>query len=105
MLNKKLTTTVESKLSKTLSQITSGQSIEKVGFVRPQNKFASFKSKSFRLRESDFVNLSTISSQINSGDDRMIYSDSQIIRGMINYVSANLDRNLKGLMLYIKDSS
>lgn len=106
MLNKKLQKTdIESKLSKTLNQIITGSDTEKTGFIRKPNKSSSFKTKSFRLRESDFVNLSHISSQIKAIDDRMIYSDSQIIRGLINYVSDNLDTSIKKLMPYIKASS
>lgn len=105
MLNKKLNSLSESKLSKALTQLTEGKNIEKTGFIKSSSKSSLFKTKSFRLRESDFINLSTITSKINNSDDRMSYSDSQVIRGVINYISDNLDNNIKKIMPYIKGSS
>jgi hypothetical protein len=105
MLNKKLNSLSESKLSKTLTQITEGGNIEKTGFIKSSNKSSLFKTKSFRLREADFVSLSTITTKINNSDERMSYSDSQVIRGIINYISDNMDNNLKKLLPYIKSSS
>jgi hypothetical protein len=105
MLNKKLESISESKLSKALTQITEGKTIEKTGFLKSSNKSSLFKTKSFRLREADFINLSNIASKINNNDTRMSYSDSQVIRGIINYISDNLDSNIKKIMPYIKGSS
>lgn len=105
MLNKKLNSLSESKLSKTITQITEGGNIEKTGFIKPSNKSSLFKTKSFRLREADFVSLSNITAKINNSDERMNYSDSQIIRGLINYISDNMDNNLKKILSYIKSSS
>ena len=69
MLNKKLESISESKLSKALTQITEGKSIEKTGFLKSSNKSSLFKTKSFRLREADFINLSNITSKINNKRD------------------------------------
>jgi hypothetical protein len=95
----------ESKLTKALTQITTGESIEKTGLVNTSGKSSLFKTKSFRLRETDFINLSNIVSHINNTSTRMTYSDSQIIRGLINYISDNMDSNLKKIMPYIQNSS
>lgn len=105
MLNKKLNSISESKLTKAITQITSGEVIEKTGFVNSASKSSLFKTKSFRLRETDFINLSNIVSHINKSSTRMTYSDSQIIRGLINYISDNIDSNLKKVMSYIQNSS
>lgn len=106
MLSKKLkTANIESKLSKTLTEINAGQNQEKTGFIKNPNKSSAFKTKSFRLREADFANLLNIAIHINKNNDRMIYSDSQIIRGIINYMSENLEGNIKKIMPYIKSSS
>lgn len=106
MLNKKLTSLEsESKLAKTIKQLQSAEHKEKTGFVKNPNKSSAFKTKSFRLREADFVNLSNIANQINTMDDRMSYSDSQIIRGLINFVSDNIDTHLKKILPYVKSSS
>jgi hypothetical protein len=105
MLNKKLASMSESKLTKALTQITTGESIEKTGLVNTSGKSSLFKTKSFRLRETDFINLSNIVSHINNTSTRMTYSDSQIIRGLINYISDNMDSNLKKIMPYIQNSS
>ena len=53
----------------------------------------------------NFISLSTITTKINNSDERMSYSDSQVIRGIINYISDNMDNNLKKLLPYIKSSS
>ena len=44
MLNKRLNSLSESKLSKTLTQITEGSNIEKTGFIKSPNKSSLFKS-------------------------------------------------------------
>lgn len=105
MLNKKLQNLSESKLSKALVQITENQEIEKTGFIKPSKKEALIKTKSFRFREEDLVNFSKIISCVQNNETRMIYSESQIIRGLVNYVANNVDGNIKKLMPFIKTSS
>ncbi len=95
----------ESKLSKTLSQISSNNTIEKTGFVTKSNKSALFKTKSFRFRESDLLSLLSAQQEINKRNDRMNYSESQIIRGLINYFAENLESDIGKIMPYIKSSS
>lgn len=96
----------ESKLSKVVAKIAKDETIEKSGFITDySDKTIYFKTKSFRLRQLDFMNLTSIVKEINRNSDRKIYSDSEVIRGMINYISENLDINSKKLMTYIKNSS
>ena len=103
---RKLITPGESKLSKTIARITQDQPIEKSGFVSPENdKTIYYKTKSFRLRQSDATNLVMIVKEINKASDRKIYSDSEVIRGLINYISDNLEHSIKKLSLYVKNSS
>ena len=105
MLNKKLGSIPESKLSKTINSLTIGTPLDKTGFIKNSNKSSLFKTKSFRLRESDFINLSNIVSHVNNNNARMVYSDSQVIRGLINYISDTVDSNLEKVLLYIQNSS
>lgn len=105
MLNKKLKVLEESKLAKTLTKITEEVSHEKTGFVLETTKSSLFKTKSFRLREADLLNLKNIISYVNNNDRRMSYSDSQIIRGLINYFSDNAEANIKKVLPYIRSSS
>ncbi len=105
MLNKKLQGVGESKLSKALNQITDEITTEKTGFVLEATKSSLFKTKSFRLREADLLNLKNIITHVNNSDRRMKYSDSQIIRGLINFFSENVDANIKKVLPYIKSSS
>ena len=105
MLSKKLKGATESKLTKALNQITESRESEKTGFITDSQKTSLFKTKSFRLREADLINFKNIISYVNNENNRMKYSDSQIIRGLINYFSDNIDNNLKKVIPYIKTSS
>lgn len=96
----------ESKLSKTIAKISQDEVIEKTGFIGTKNnKTTYFKTKSFRLRELDFANLSFIAKEVNNKSERKTYSESEIIRGIINYISDNLETNAKKVLTYIKNSS
>ncbi|WPY01865.1 hypothetical protein Trichorick_01788 (plasmid) [Candidatus Trichorickettsia mobilis] len=102
----KITPHGESKLSKTIAKFSQDIPLEKTGFINQSNdKTIYFKTKSFRLRQSDFANLSQIVHEINKASERKNYSDSEVIRGIINYISDNLDNNLKKLIKHVKDSS
>lgn len=106
MLNKKLGAASSSKLTQALNQITRhAENREKTGFITSSNKTSLFKTKSFRLREADLMNFKNIVSYVNTNDDRMKYSDSQIIRGLINYFSENIDKDFKKIISHIKTSS
>lgn len=105
MLSKKLKNTSESKLSRTLNTLDKDEPLEKTGFVKKTQKSSLLKTKSFRLREADVANFINIVSYVNSNEDRMEYSDSQVIRGLINYISDNVDNNIKKLMPYVRSSS
>jgi len=95
----------ESKLSKTIAKFSEDTPMKKTGFVNSNDKTIYFKTKSFRLRQSDFANLSQIVHEINKESERRNYSDSEVIRGIINYVSINLESNIKKLIKHVKDSS
>jgi|APCry1669193128_1035447.scaffolds.fasta_scaffold172531_1 hypothetical protein len=96
----------ESKLSKTVAKIAQDSTIEKTGFITDYNdRTIYYKTKSFRLRQLDSMNLAAIVKEINKNSDRKIYSDSEVIRGIINYISEHSDANIKKLMPYIKNSS
>lgn len=105
MLNKKLKESSESKLSKALNVLEQSNNSQKTGFLQKSKKSALLKTKSFRLREADIDNFNNIVSYVNKNDNRMEYSDSQVIRGLINYISDNADSNIKKLMNYIRSSS
>ena len=105
MLNKQLKNSSQSKLSKALNQIVEDNQHEKTGFITKINKTSLFKTKSFRLRESDLKNFENIASYVNKSEDRKIYSDSQIIRGIINYFSDNIDSDFKKIIEHIRVSS
>ncbi|NRB11228.1 MAG: hypothetical protein HRU35_06440 [Rickettsiaceae bacterium] len=105
MFNKKLNKDKKTKLSKTLDKINNPENDNSQVFIKKTKKSSLLKTKSFRLREADIDNLSNIAFYVNSNDNRMEYSDSQIIRGLINYISDNADSNIKKLMTYIKSSS
>ena len=105
MLNKKIKNISATKLSKTLNNFETHNFSENTGFIKNTKKSALFKTKSFRLREADIVNFTNIVSYVNSNENRMEYSDSQVIRGLINYISDNVDNNIKKLMPYIRSSS
>jgi hypothetical protein len=103
---RKLVPQTESKLSRTLAKIAHNEAPEKTGFINNDiDKTIYFKTKSFRLRQADFNNLSLIVKEINKLSDRKIYSDSEVIRGLINYFSDNLSTADKKLLKYIKNSS
>jgi hypothetical protein len=102
---RKLAPQSESKLSKAIAKITQNETYEKTGFLEKIDKTAYYKTKSFRLRQPDFANLSMIVNEINKASERKIYSDSEVIRGIINYMSDNLDSNIKKVILYVKNSS
>jgi hypothetical protein len=95
----------ESKLSRVVAKIAQDGEIEKSGFIPDSNKTVYYKTKSFRLRQSDSVNLANIIKKINQDSNRKIYSDSEVIRGMINYISEHSDTNLKKLISHVKSSS
>jgi hypothetical protein len=95
----------ESKLSRVVAKIALDGEIEKSGFIPDNNKTVYYKTKSFRLRQLDSVNLANIIKRINQNSDRKIYSDSEVIRGMINYISEFSDTNIKKLISYVKNSS
>jgi hypothetical protein len=106
MLSKKLKDTPSSKLEKTVAKITKDQEAPKTGFIKKPSKTSLFKTKSFRLREADLSNFENIISYINNNDnDRRQYSDSQILRGLINYLSDNMDSNFKKIVPYVRSSS
>lgn len=105
MLSKKLKNASESKLSKALHTVMNDTTVEKTGFVGQTKKTSLFKTKSFRLRESDLTNFKNITAYINRKEDRMQYSDSQIIRGFINYFSDNIENDLDKIITYVRTSS
>ena len=105
MLSKKIKNISVTKLSKTLNDFETHNFSEKTGFIKNTKKSSLFKTKSFRLREADIVSFTHIVSYVNSNENRMEYSDSQVIRGLINYISDNIDSNIKKLMPYIRNSS
>lgn len=101
-----LASQTNSKLEKALVQIGEKKEIEKSGFVKKVNKTSLFKTKSFRLREFEIENLKNVAAHINQKDERKIYTDSQIIRGIINFCSQNIETDLKRkLMEHIRQSS
>ncbi len=102
----KINPPLESKLSKTITKIAQEEKIEKSGFITSSNvKTTHYKIKTFRLRQSDAINLTTIVKEINKSNHRKIYSDSEVIRGLINYISDNIDSHIKKLSIYINNSS
>ena len=105
MFNKRLEGRSESKLTKALTKLADSSKIEKTGFVTKSAKSSLFKTKSFRLRELDLANFQNIMSYVNKNNDRMDYSHSQIIRGLINYCSDNIEEDCKEMMPYIIISS
>jgi len=105
MLNKQLKNISQSKLSKALNKIVEETKPEETGFITKINKTSLYKTKSFRLRESDLKNFENIVSYVNKKEDRKNYSDSQIIRGIINYFSENIDSDFKKIKEYIRVSS
>lgn len=106
MANIKLNPPAESKLSKIVAKISQEKFIEKSGFTSyTEDKTIYYKTKSFRLRQSDFANLALIVKEINKLNDRKIYSDSEVIRGLINYTSDNITTHIKRLISYVKNSS
>lgn len=106
MLNKKLTSPSNTKLSKVINNLSANPNkVEKSGLIKKPKKSSLLKTKSFRLREADLLNFSNIVSYVNDHEERMEYSDSQVIRGLINYISDNADTNIKKLMPYIRTSS
>lgn len=106
MLNKKLKNSSTTKLSEVTDNLDKNpEKIEKTGFIKKTKKTSLFKTKSFRLREADLINFTNIVSHVNGQEERMEYSDSQVIRGIINYISDNADGNIKKLMPYIRTSS
>lgn len=106
MLESKLKNASNSKLSKALLQITdnNNDAAAKTGFIKNNIDSANLKIKSFRLRESDCINLSKITSYINKENNRKKYSDSQTIRGIINYIADKISTNPSKVIDYIKSS-
>jgi hypothetical protein len=103
---RKLVPQSESKLSKTLAKIAHNEIAEKTGFIDNKiDKTIYFKTKSFRLRQADSNNLFLIVKEINKLSERKIYSDSEVIRGIINYISDNLPATAKKLLTYVRNSS
>ncbi len=78
-------------------------SLPKMGF-NTKNNTKNIKTISIRLRESDFQNLSKISKFINEQELRRNFSQSQIIRGLINFSAENYDKINKKILNFIKDS-
>ncbi|WP_218459774.1 hypothetical protein [Rickettsia sp. TH2014] len=106
MRKSKINPLTESKLSKTVAKIIAEKPIEKSGFITSSNnKTTHYKTKTFRLRQLDAENLIKIVKVINNHNHRKIYSDSEVIRGLINFISDNLDVNIKKLTSYINSSS
>tara|TARA_B110000967_G_scaffold193237_1_gene220603 strand:+ start:283 stop:597 length:315 start_codon:yes stop_codon:yes gene_type:complete len=103
MLNKKLKDASNSKLTSALIQLSDPLETKKTGFIIDTKKLP-LKTKSFKLREEDLVNYNNIISYINNNNDRMKFSDSQIIRGLINYFANNMDKDFKKVMASIKIS-
>lgn len=105
MLNKKLQSAPKSKLKTTLTAISSDVCLEKQGLLKRIHKSSLPKAKSFRLRDFEMKNLSNIKTHINNNCDRMEYSDSQVIRGIINYVSQHLDKDVTSILACVRNSS
>ena len=108
MLNKQLKNISESKLSKAINKIKNEGLVPpetKTGFVTTIAKTSLFKTKSFRLRDSDLKSLQNITSYVNNNADRKTYSNSQIIRGIINYFSKNIDSEFSKIIEHIRISS
>ena len=105
MLSKKIQNSTITKLSKTLKDLENNNFIENTGFIQNSKKSSLLKTKSFRLREADLKSFANIVSYVNSSENRKEYSDSQVIRGLINYISDNVDSNIKKVMPYIRSSS
>lgn len=102
----KITPLTESKLSKTITKIAHDEPLEKSGFVTSSNdKTTHYKTKTFRLRQSDAMNLTNVVKEINKANHRKMYSDSEVIRGLINYISDNIDSHIKKLISYTNSSS
>lgn len=104
MLSKKLNSSSNTKLSQTIAKINSEGEYEKKGFISSKKSYL-LKTKSFRLREADLNNFINIVTHVNNNDTRMEFSESQVIRGIINYLSDNIDGNVKKIMPYIRTSS
>jgi hypothetical protein len=103
---RKFTPSVESKLSKTVAEIALNKPSEKAGFINTKTENTTyFKTKSFRLRPQDSANLSELMREINQLSERKTYSESEVIRGVINYITDNLDSHIKKLTPYIRTSS
>jgi predicted transcriptional regulator len=106
MHKSKINPLAESKLSQTVAKIISEKPIEKSGFITSSNnKTTHYKTKTFRLRQLDAENLIKIIKAVNHYNHRKTYSDSEVIRGLINFISDNLDTNVKKLTNYINASS
>lgn len=105
MFSKKLKSAADSKLTKALNQITENVQTEKTGFIKETTNKSLFKTKSFRLREADLSNFKSIISYINETEERRKYSDSQVLRGLINYFSDNVEKDRDKIITYIKNSS
>ncbi|EER20810.1 MULTISPECIES: hypothetical protein [spotted fever group] len=106
MHKSKINPLAESKLSKTVAKIIAEKPIEKSGFITSSNnKTTHYKTKTFRLRQLDAENLIKIVKVVNNHNYRKMYSDSEVIRGLINFISDNLDSNIKKLTSYINSSS
>lgn len=106
MHKSKINPLAESKLSKTVAKIIAEKPIEKSGFITSSNnKTTHYKTKTFRLRQLDEENLIKIIKSVNHSNHRKTYSDSEVIRGLINFISDNLDANIKKLTSYINSSS
>jgi hypothetical protein len=103
---RKLKPGLESKLSKTVAKIAQNELSEKAGFISTKSENTALtKIKSFRLRPPDFANLSQLVKEINQLSERKTYTESEVIRGVINYINENLDAHMKKLIVYIRNSS
>lgn len=97
MQKNKLNHNIATKLSQTIDQI--NQSPQKNNGFGYKDKTAS-KAKTFRLRIADLNNLVKIVDTINKFENRKHYSESEILRGMIDLVANSKD--FKKLLNHIK---
>ena len=91
---------IDTKLSKFLPKDDSDKkNVEQIGFISKKNQ--SLSVKTFKFRPNDIEKLKLIRESVNSIEDlHKTYNDSEIIRGILSLVAANLDA--KKLLQYIQ---
>ncbi len=102
MLSKKLNKIPQSKLATAAKKNDEQKIHDNNGFMYKAD--TTLKTKSFRLSEYDKQNLKNLTIIINKNSDRKRCTESRVIRGIINYVSKNIDKDLQKIMPYIKES-